>query len=404
MEELKHALKTLKIKEDDETIDLILNLATDIANYIDEYAREMDEEGVRLENGEVIIPKAASEANKLMMENGLFGMLVPEKYDGAGASFPLYTAVFEILSAASAGATLVYSLTGSVVEFLVENATDEAKEKFLPMFAKGEAMGGITLTEPQAGSDLGSVKTRIERDGDEYIINGEKIFISNAGISNIYIVLGSQDPSKGRKGLTALVFDVNEVEGFTVERLEKKMGLKASPTGVVRYNNVRVPKENLLGKEFEGYKLFLKLLTGSRIGIAAQAVGIANAAYKKALAYAKERKQFGKKLSEIQTIQNMIARMKMRIISSRASYLLAASLKDQGLPYSTQAASAKIYCAEAAQEVTSDALQIFGGYGYIKEYDVERYYRDARVTAIYEGTTQIQQLIIAKNELSGRNI
>ncbi|MFX1251205.1 MAG: acyl-CoA dehydrogenase family protein [Promethearchaeota archaeon] len=403
MKDIRNAVRVLNYeKETQEIFDTVLELADGIAEWLEPYAREINEKGVWLENGKVHMHEKAVEASKKIREAELLALTVPEEYDGAELPFPMAIAVFERLARADAGLALPMGLSQFVIDGIVTFGTPEAKKKLLSEFSEGKRSGCMLLSEPQSGSDLGSVKTKITKEGDDYIINGQKIWISNAGEGDTFLLLGSADPEKRSRGLTALIVD-GESPGITVDRLEEKLGLHSSPTGVVSFQDVRVPKENLLGEEYKGFGNVLRLLTASRLGIAGQAIGIAEAAYRKTLEYVKQRKQFGTLLADMPVIQNKLAEMKMDILCGRSAYLYAATLCDKGLPFSTEGAAAKAFCTERANRLCYDAIQLHGGNGYIAEFDVERYYRDVRVTTIYEGTTQVQKLIISRNEIKGVN-
>jgi butyryl-CoA dehydrogenase len=267
--------------------------------------------------------------------------------------------------------------------------------------ASGRVLGAYGLTEPGAGSDSRGTRTRARRDGEDWIINGGKRFITNAGVAGTYIVTAVTDREEGSGKISAFIVEA-DTPGFSIGRMEEKMGLHASNTGELLFDDCRVPLDNLLGDEGEGDKLFLKTLDGGRIGIAAMALGLAQAAYEAASAYAKERRQFDRPIGAFQGVAFMIADMATEIDAARLMTYRAAWLKDQGSPYSTEAAMAKLFASEVAQRVTNDAIQVHGGYGYITEYHVERYLRDAKLTEIGEGTSQIQRLVIARNLLGLR--
>ena len=279
--------------------------------------------------------------------------------------------------------------------------TDEQKERYLRPMASGAVIGAYGLTEPGAGSDSRGTRTRAHRDGDAWVLNGGKRFITNAGVAGTYIVTAVTDREEESGKISAFIVEA-DAPGFSIGRMEEKMGLHASNTGELIFDDCRVPADNLLGPEGEGDKLFLKTLDGGRIGIAAMALGLAQAAYEAASAYAKERRQFGKAIAEFQGIAFMIADMAVKIDAARLLTYRAAWLKDCGKPYTTEAAMAKLFASEAARDVTNDAVQVHGGYGYVAEYHVERYLRDAKLTEIGEGTSQIQRMVIARNLLGVR--
>ncbi|MFX1513577.1 MAG: acyl-CoA dehydrogenase family protein, partial [Promethearchaeota archaeon] len=281
---------------------------------------------------------------------------------------------------------------------------DEAKEEYIPALASGKKIGALTFTESNSGSDLGSLRCVAEPQSDgSWKITGQKIFVTSAGVADVLVGLFATDRTKGSRGLSAFIIDW-DIPGVKVGRLEKKLGLHDSPTGDLIFEDYVVPPKNLLGEENKGYPLTLRGLTASRIGVAAQSVGIATAAYQKALEYSKQRKQFNRLLSDFQITQFKLAQMVTKIHAARTMYLLAAHHKHEKRPFSNEACMAKLYASEMAQEVCGQAIQIHGGYGFIEEYGVARHYRDARVCTIYEGTSEMQQLIIAKNLLSGRNV
>jgi alkylation response protein AidB-like acyl-CoA dehydrogenase len=279
--------------------------------------------------------------------------------------------------------------------------TDAQKERWLKPMASGEVIGAYGLTEPGAGSDSRGTQTRAHRDGDEWVLNGTKRFITNAGVAGTYIVTAVTDRDTDSHKITAFIVPA-DAPGFSIGRMEEKMGLHASNTGELIFSDCRIPAENLLGAEGEGDKLFLQTLDGGRIGIAAMALGLAQAAYEAASAYAKERRQFGRAIAEFQGVAFMIADMATQIDAARLLTYRAAWLKDCGKTYTTEAAMAKLFASEVARDVTNDAIQVHGGYGYVSEYKVERYLRDAKLTEIGEGTSQIQRLVIARNLLGVR--
>ncbi|MFQ5978601.1 MAG: acyl-CoA dehydrogenase family protein [Candidatus Heimdallarchaeota archaeon] len=402
---IKKALKLLDFSpEERETNEMVLDLVEDLCiREIDPHDSDMEEQGVNFADGKVALPPPMGEIRKKMAENDLFGLFTPEEYEGMGLSYTLHTAVIERLAHSNAAVSLFLPVHGSAMDTILRHGTEEAKEYYLPKLATGKFLGALTFTEPNSGSDLGSVSCAAPPSGDSWIINGTKIFVTHAGVADVYVGLFSTDREKRSRGLSAFIIDAHR-PGLNAGRIEKKLGLHDSSTGDLVFHNYEVPPENLLGKENHGYSTSLDCLTGSRIGIAAQSVGIAVAAQTKALEYSKQRKQFKRPISEFQAIQTMLANMEMKIEGARALYLGAAHHKSRGRPYATEASAAKLYASEIAQEVCADAIQIHGGYGYIEEYGVARHYRDARVMTIYEGTSEVQRLIIAKNLLSGRKV
>ena len=386
-------------KDELETNNMILDLVDDVSKKeIEPFAREMDRHGVKLENGKVIVHPQVHKIINVLKQNELFGLTVPEKYGGAEMGATIQNTVMERFSRADASTSLYHALQGTAVEMMKKYASEELKEKYFPKIAKGERLVGLLYSEPNSGSDLGSLRTKAVREGDKYIVNGNKIWISSAGIVNSYTTLLQTDPSKGSRGLTAFVIDADQ-PGFKVDRIEEKLGLHASPTGAIALENAEIPVENMIGEEGKGFSAVLYGLASSRIGIAAQAVGIADAAYRKAVAYASEREQFKTKISDFQANQFKIAEMATRIHLARNYYVYASRLKENEQDFGMEASLAKAYAGDMAQYVTYEAIQLHGGYGFTVEYDVERYYRDARITSIYEGTNEVQRIVIARSEI-----
>ena len=334
-----------------------------------------------------------------MADMGLTGIPFPEEYNGAGMDSFCYAIAVEELSRICASSGVLISAHTSLCSWpIYAFGTEEQKQKYLAPLAGGEKMGALGLTEPAAGSDAGAVKTTAVPDGDEYVLNGSKIFITNGEVAEIYVVIASTDKSKGHKGTTAFIVEKG-TGGFIFGKKEHKLGIRASATYELVFENCRIPKENMLGQEGQGFKIALKTLDGGRIGIAAQALGIAQGAFDEAVKYSKIREQFGKPISSFQGLQWMIADMATRIEAARLLVYRAAYLKDNGLPYGKESAMAKLYASECAMWVTTKAVQIFGGYGYSREYPVERMMRDAKITEIYEGTSEVQRIVIAANIL-----
>lgn len=328
-------------------------------------------------------------------ELGLLGMTVPEEYGGSLTDTITYIMAIEEISKACASTGAIMAIHNSAgLGGLVRFGTEEQKKKYLPRVAEGGKLAALALTEPGAGSDAAAVKTTAVLKDDHYVINGTKCFISNGGVADVYTVLAMTDSSKGVKGMSAFIVEAGTL-GFGYGKKENKMGIRGSATCELFFDNCKIPKENLLGNEGEGFKIAMFILDGARIGIGAQAVGIAQAAYEAALQYSKERQQFGKPIFNFQAISFMLADMAMQIEAARLMVYKAAYLKDAGLPYGKEAAMAKTFASDMAQKVTADAVQIMGGYGYSKEYPVERYMRDAKITQIYEGTNQIQRIVIS---------
>lgn len=340
-----------------------------------------------------------------LAELGLFGVYIPQEYGGAGLSFLSYViAIEEISKVCASTGVLISAHTSLCANSIYEFGTTEQKEKYLTPIAKGEKIGCILLTEPEAGSDAANVSTTVKKDGDYYIANGTKIFVTNGGYRDYGILVATHDKSLRHKGIDAFILDLKS-EGVKLLRNEDKMGIKGTYTSVFALDNVKIPKENLLGKESEGFKITMDCLDGGRIGIASQALGIAEGAYEKALEYAKERKQFGKTLSEFQAIQFKLADMAMHIEAAKLLVYESAWIKDNlenGASYNDliiKSSMAKAYASETATYVTKEAVQIYGGYGYITDYEMERMYRDAKITEIYEGTNEVQRIIISKQLL-----
>ncbi len=336
---------------------------------------------------------------KEMGELGLMGVFIPEEYGGSGADVISYLLAVEELAKVDPGVAVSMSVNNSVCCFpILKFGTEEQKKKFLPQLASGEVIGGFCLTEPNAGSDAGSLKTKAVKKGDKYIINGSKAWITNAGVGKYFVLLASTNPEAGHKGISAFIVDA-EHPGFIVDKPEDKMGMRSSKTCMVSLEDLEVPEENLLGKEGMGFKIALTTLNHSRIGIGAQALGIAKGAFEEGVRYSTERVQFGKPIAKQQAIQFKIADMATRIEAAESLVYYAGFMDSIGKTDPKLSSMAKMYASETAIFCTYEALQIHGGYGYSKEYKVERLYRDARITTIYEGTNEIQRLVIAKNLL-----
>ncbi|OIU67782.1 acyl-CoA dehydrogenase [Rossellomorea aquimaris] len=333
---------------------------------------------------------------KKMAELGLTGIPWPEEYGGIGSDYLAYCIAVEELSRVCASTGVTLSAHTSLAGWPVYKfGTEEQKQKYLRPMAQGEKIGAYGLTEPGSGSDAGGMKTTARLEGDHYILNGSKIFITNGGIADTYIVFALTDPSSRQRGTSAFIVE-KDFEGFSVGKKEKKLGIRSSPTTEIVFEECKVPKENLLGKEGEGFKIAMMTLDGGRNGIAAQAVGIAQGALDASIDYAKEREQFGKPIAANQGISFKIADMATSIEASRLLTYQAAWLESEGLPYGKESAMSKLMAGDTAMKVTTEAVQIFGGYGYTKDYPVERYMRDAKITQIYEGTQEIQRLVISR--------
>lgn len=330
-----------------------------------------------------------------MGEMGLNGICFPEEYGGAGSDVLSYILAIEELSRVDDGVGITLSATVSLCAWpIYAYGTEEQKQKYLVPLAEGEKIGAFGLTEPNAGTDAAAQQSVAVLDGDHYILNGSKIFITNAGEAETYIVFAMTDKSKGVKGISAFILEKG-MPGFTFGNTEHKMGIHSSLTRELVFQDVRVPVENRLGKEGDGFKIAMSTLDGGRIGVAAQALGIAQAALDHSIKYSKERVQFGKPIASNQAIAFMLADMATKVESARLLVYRAAYLKDQGLPYAKEAAMAKLYASDSAMSVTTDAVQIFGGYGFSREYPVERLMRNAKITQIYEGTNQVQRIVIS---------
>ena len=336
-----------------------------------------------------------------MSELGMMGLPIPEAYGGAGQSYIMFALAVEELCAACATTGLVMDVNVSLgAEPIMLFGNEAQKQKYLPGMANGTHLGALAMTEPGAGSDAAGIRTTARRDGDHYVLNGSKIFITLGGVADTYIVTAVTDPELAPKHRHISDCIVERgTPGLSFGQPMHKMGITASPTTEVFFDNVRVPAENLLGKEGDGFKITMDTLDGGRVGVAAQAIGIARAALEDAVAYASERKQFGKTILENQAVQFMIADMATEIEAARLLTLRAAYLREKGIGCARESAMAKLKAGDVAMKVTTDALQLFGGYGYIKEYPAERHMRDAKITQIYEGTQQIQRIVIARNTI-----
>ena len=332
---------------------------------------------------------------KKMGELGMMGIPFPTEFGGAGGDVLSYILAVEELSKVCATTGVILSAHTSLCASLInENGTPEQKEKYLRDLCTGNKIGAFGLTEPGAGTDAAGQQTTAVLDGDNYILNGSKIFITNGGVADTFIVFAMTDKSKGTKGISAFIVEKG-FPGFSIGKKEEKLGIRASSTTELIFENCVVPKENLIGREGKGFGIAMKTLDGGRIGIAAQALGIAEGALDEAIKYMKERKQFGRPIAAFQGLQWMVAEMSTKIEAARFLVYKAAWLKENKQPYSIDAARAKLYAAEVAMDVTTKAVQLFGGYGYTKEYPVERMMRDAKITEIYEGTSEVQKMVIS---------
>lgn len=331
-----------------------------------------------------------------MAELGLTGIPWPEEYGGIGSDFLAYAIAVEELSRVCASTGVTLSAHTSLAGWpIFKFGTEEQKQKYLKPMAQGKKIGAYCLTESGSGSDAGGMKTMARKEGDHYVLNGSKIFITNGGVAEIYVVFATTDPESKHKGTTAFIVESN-FSGFKVGKKEKKMGIRSSPTTEIIFEDCIVPQENVLGEEGQGFKIAMMTLDGGRNGIAAQAVGIAQGALDVAVSYAKERVQFGKPIIANQGISFKLADMATNIEAARLLTYQAAWLESAGLPYGKASAMAKLFAGDTAMKVTTEAVQVFGGYGYTKEYPVERFMRDAKITQIYEGTQEIQRLVISR--------
>jgi butyryl-CoA dehydrogenase len=327
---------------------------------------------------------------------GAFGVAVPEQYGGAGLDYVSLALVLEEIAAGDGGISTIISVNNCpVCSIAMMYASEAQKQQWLIPLAQGELLGAFALTEPHTGSDAAALRTTATRDGDEYVINGTKQFITSGKYGDVAIVMAVTDKAAGKKGISAFWVPTN-TPGYIVAGIEQKMGQHSSDTAQIVFENCRVPAANLIGEEGMGYKIALSGLEGGRIGIASQSVGMARAAFEAALAYAKERESFGKPIFEHQSVQFRLSEMAMQIEAARQLILHAASMKDAGLPCLKEAAMAKLFASEMAERVVSNAMQVFGGYGYVADFPIERIYRDVRVCQIYEGTSDIQKILIAR--------
>ena len=334
---------------------------------------------------------------KKMGELGLMGIPIPTEYGGAGMDFKSYILVIHEISKVSPALGVILSVHTSVgTNPILFFGTEKQKRHYVPKLASGQYLGAFCLTEPSAGSDASSLQTRAVKDGDEYIINGSKIFITNGGEADVYIVFGKTNPEAGSKGITAFIVEKG-TPGLIIGKDEKKMGLHGSRTVEITFENMRVLETNRLGDEGDGYKIALANLDAGRIGIAAQSLGIAEGAFELSLGYAKTREQFGKPIINHQGVGFKLADMATRIEATKQLVYHAAELKNEGKKCAKESSMAKMFASDTAMYVATEAIQIHGGYGYTKEYDVERYFRDAKVTQIYEGTNEIQKLVISRH-------
>jgi alkylation response protein AidB-like acyl-CoA dehydrogenase len=358
-----------------------------------DFAKDVLKPGVIERDEHQTFPK---EEIRQMGELGFMGMMVDPKYGGGGMDCISYVLAMEEISKVDASCSVVMSVNNSLVCWGIETfGTEEQKQKYLPRLATGQIIGAFCLSEPEAGSDATSQKTTAIDKGDHYILNGTKNWITNGSSASVYLVIAQTHPEKGHKGINALIVE-RDMPGFVVGPKENKLGIRGSDTHSLMFDNVKVPKENRIGEDGFGFKFAMQTLTGGRIGIASQALGIASGAYELALAYSKERKAFGKTINQHQAIQFKLADMATQIEAARLLCLKAAWLKDKHLDYGTASAMAKVFASKVAMDTTIEAVQVHGGYGFVKEYHVERLMRDAKITQIYEGTTEVQKIVISR--------
>ena len=337
---------------------------------------------------------------KVLAENGMLGIPFPEKYNGAGADYLSYVIALEEVCRACASTGVTMSAQTSLAGApLNQFGTEDQKRKYLAPLLAGEKIGAYSLSEASAGTDAASLKCRAVKDGDDYILTGTKMWVTNGGYADIYILYATLDPSMGHKGITAFIVE-KDTPGFTFGKKEEKLGIRASSTRELVFDRCRIPAGNRLGEEGQGFKIAMWTLDGGRIGIASQAVGIAQAAFDQALKYTQERQQFGKALSDNEAVQFMLAEMATDIEAARLLVYRAATLKDQGKPHGQSASMAKLFASETAMWVSTKGVQLHGGYGYTTDYPAERFMRDAKITEIYEGTSEVQRMVIARAELA----
>lgn len=360
-----------------------------VENEVKPFAQETDEE-----------EKFPVEIAKKMGDLGFYKIVLPKEYGGAGGNYQMYSlAVSEVAKACATSSTVLSAHVSLCMAPIYENGTEEQKRKYLPKLATGEWLGAFGLTEPNAGSDAAGQQTFAVLDGDEWVLNGSKIFITNAGYAHVYIIFAMTDKSLGLKGISAFIVE-DGTPGFTIGKKELKMGIRGSSTCELIFENCRIPKDNILGQEGKGFVIAMKTLDGGRVGIASQALGIAQGALEETIKYTKERKQFKKTIASFQNTQFRIADLFTRVEAARLLVEDAAIAKEtKRKDLSMRAAMAKLYAAETAMEVTTKCVQMFGGYGYTREYPVERMMRDAKITEIYEGTSEVQRMVIAGSVL-----
>jgi len=404
LKQIRKILKTFNFsKEEAEQNDMILEMVYDLAiNEVQPMDKEWDEEGATYDPAtkEPHYPKGMMDLYKKAQENDLFGLIVPEKYDGFGLSYTLHCSVIELMARASLAFSMFFPSQGLNIEIIKNFGTEYAKDKYLLELGSGKRIGAMAFSEPNAGSDISAVQTKAEKEGDSYYLTGNKIWLSHGGKAGTYITLAITDKEKGPRGLSAFILDPEIAkDNLEVIRIEEKMGLHGSITSQVALDRVEVPKENLLGEENNGLRLILGSLASSRIGIAAQATGISETALQLAIDHATQRTQFGRPIGKHQAIMFKLADMATAVHNARLSYLSCAQMKYNGEDTRVESSYAKYYATEIAQKVTYEGVQIHGGYGYSREYNIERLFRDARVLTIYEGTSEMQKMIIGRAQL-----
>jgi len=407
LNDIKKALTLFNYDENrTQEINMVLDSVEKICAKLSPMAPKFDAEGARFEKGKVILPEGNAEFFKMLADTGILGLIGKEKFGGGEMPVTLYACCMELLAAACPATTVAACIHAACIDMLQSFGTEEAKEKYLPQLISGKKLSGLAFTEAGAGSDLGSAKSTalLDPSGKYFLINGVKQFITSGGMADIFIVMANARPDRGARGHCTFLVDRTEVdkESFQISRLEHKMGLTASPTAEIVFKDCKVPKENMVGNEGEGFKLALIGLDGGRIGVASQASGIAESAYREAIKYAGERVQFGNPIFQLPPIREKLAWMATRIHASRLAYLEAAHLKDQGKEFAIEAAIAKMFASESAEYICRENIKVHGGYGYMKEFNAERHYRDCRITMIYEGTSEIQRLVTARDLLHPR--
>ncbi len=375
-----------KLSDDEQ---MILEIVRDLAqSKFKQRATEIDEKS--------LFPM---ENIKELAELGLLGSIISDDIGGSGSSTMSYSIILEEIAQACASTSVIVSVTTMVGKAIDREGNEEQRNKFVPSIAEGKVLGAFCLTEPEAGSDAAALKTVAVLEGDDYILNGQKLWITNAAHSEIFLVMAIEDPDLGRKGISAFIVEKSKITSgkMTIGEPEKKMGLHGSHTCAVFFDEVRIPKENRLGKLGDGIKIALKSLDTGRIGIASQALGMAQAAFDEAVSYAKEREQFGRSIGKFQGVSFKIAEMKMKLDAARLVTRRAAWMNDQGMNHTMESSIAKAFTTEAASEITAEAIRVHGGMGFSKELPLERYHRDIQATLIYEGTNEIQRLVIARS-------